>query len=282
MIKLKIKTFAKINLCLDIVGKREDGYHNLETIMQSIDLYDEIELSKDKEISIDCNHSLVPTDRNNIAYRAAQKILLEAGINDGVKINIKKNIPVAAGLAGGSTNAAGVLIGLNYLYNLNYTIFELINMGKTLGADVPFCIVGGTVLAEGIGDRIKLLPPLKKNYIVLVNPGAEISTKEVYKAVKIEELSNRPNIKKALNAIEKEDIQLLYKSMGNVLQPITEKMLPVVADIRTGMLRLGADAALMCGSGPTVFAICAGSKTANNIYNYYKDVYSNVYLCKTI
>lgn len=282
VIKTKLKTFAKINLCLDIIGKREDGYHNLSTIMQMINLFDEIELTKKDEITVKCEHPSVPEDESNLAYKAAKVILTRAKINCGVEINIMKNIPVAAGLAGGSTNAAGVLLGLNYLYNLNFTIHELIEMAKTLGADVPFCLIGGTVLATGIGDRLKLLPPLKKTNIILVNPAVEVSTKDIYSKVNINKLSNKPDIDRALIAIEQGDIRKLIKSMGNVLEPITEKLVPEVADIKKELLKSGADNALLCGSGPSVFAICIDSNKAKDIYNKYKNVYSNVFLCNTI
>ena len=280
--KIKIKSYAKINLCLDIVNKRADGYHNLRTIMQSLDLFDQVEIQTSKNIQIESDHPELPLDEGNLAYKAAKAIFERAGIQEGAKIIITKNIPIAAGLAGGSSNAAAVLHGLNILYGLNLTIAQLVHIGKSLGADVPFCVVGGTVLATGIGDRLNILPPIKEYNIILVKPNVGVSTKDVYNKVNIQSLSLRPDIEQAVKSIENHDLSGLASSMGNVLEPITSQIVKEVLEIKNTMLAMGADGALMCGSGPTVFAICSCSHKAKGMLKYFKNVYEQVYLCKTI
>ncbi|MEW6623739.1 MAG: 4-(cytidine 5'-diphospho)-2-C-methyl-D-erythritol kinase [Bacillota bacterium] len=281
MNNIKIKTYAKINLCLDIISKRPDGYHDLKTIMQSLDLCDQVELAKDSGITVACDHPQVPEGPENIAYKAAELLFRTAGLSLGARIHIRKKIPFEAGLAGGSSNAAGVLLGLNYLYELNFTLHQLVSLAKKLGADVPFCLVGGTVLATGIGERLNLLPPLQTCDIVLVKPAKGISTKAVYERVDLQSLSNRPDVDKAVQAIEYKDLNLLSKSMGNVLEPVTCSLLQEVAEIKEKMLMYGAAAAQMCGSGPTVFAICSDQDQAQYIYKQFRNDYSEVFLCKT-
>ena len=278
---IKLKTYAKTNLCLDIVGKRSDGYHDLETIMQSLELADELKFCKAPKMSISCNHPSIPVDEGNLAYQAAKRLLSYAGIKSGVRILIDKRIPVAAGLGGGSTNAAGTLLAVNFLYELNLTIHQLISVGKELGADVPFCLVGGTVLATGIGERLRFLSPLKKAYLVLVKPELSISTKSVYAKVDLNNLQDRPDIKRATKGIEMGDLSILADSMGNALEPITSLEHPVVKEIKSAMLSLGAAAAQMCGSGPTVFAFCYSMEQAIPIYNHFKGIYQEVFLCET-
>ncbi len=282
MQNIKIKTHAKINLCLDIVDRRPDGYHNLKTIMQSLDLYDELSISKSAEISVKCEQRLVPQDSDNLAYKAAKAIFQAAGATAvGAEININKQIPVAAGLGGGSANAAGTLLGLNFLYGFNFSIHQLVEMSKNIGADVPYCVIGGTVLATGIGEKLELLPPLGKLYIVLVKPDVSINTGEVYQKVKLDSLANRPRVEQAVKAIGEEDFFSLFNSMGNVLEPITSVMVPEVVEIKRKMLYLGANVAQMCGSGPTVFAACINKDKADNIYRQFKKDFSQVFLCQT-
>ncbi len=282
MNKINLKSYAKINLCLDIINKRDDGYHNLKTIMQSLDLSDDLEIEKSQHIHIECNHPEVPLNDSNLVYKAAKAIFQAAGITGGARIKITKNIPVAAGLAGGSSNAATVLHGINIIFNLNFTVAQLISIGKNLGADVPYCLVGGTVLATGIGEKLSFINPLKEFNVVLVKPIVGVSTKQVYAEVDLSNLKSRPNIEKAIISIESNDLQGLVGSMGNVLEPITSLMVKDVLQIKNKMLELGADGAQMCGSGPTVFAICSSKDKANNIFKYFSNVYSQVYLCKTI
>ena len=282
MNEIKLKSYAKINLCLDIVGKRSDGYHNLRTIMQSLDLSDQIEIQISKSIQIESDNPELPLDERNLAYKAAQAIFEKVGIEGGAKIRIAKNIPIAAGLAGGSSNAAAVLHGLNILYDLNLTVAQLIQIAKGLGADVPFCVVGGTVLATGIGDRLNILSPIQKYNILLVKPNVGVCTKETYSKVNIHNLSSRPNIEKAVIAIENHDLQGLTESMGNVLEPITSQTVKEVLEIKNRMITMGADGALMCGSGPTVFAISSCNHKIKGMLKYFENIYEQVYLCKTI
>ncbi|KUO50718.1 MAG: hypothetical protein APF76_15585 [Desulfitibacter sp. BRH_c19] len=282
MNKVDLKSYAKINLCLDIVNKRLDGYHNLRSIMQTLDLCDELEIEKSQNIHIECNHPAVPLNESNLAYKAAKAIFQRAGFNGGARIKIRKNIPVAAGLAGGSSNAAAVLHGINILYNLNFTVAQLIHIAKGIGADVPYCLVGGTVLATGIGEKLNIISPINEYSIILVKPNIGVSTKQVYAKVDLNNLGSRPDIEKAIVAIEDNDLQGLLRSMGNVLEPITCSMIKEVPEIKNKMLEIGADGAHMCGSGPTVFAICSSKDKAEDICKYFKNVYSEVYLCKTI
>jgi len=280
--EIKLKSYAKINLCLDIVNKREDGYHNIRTIMQSLDLFDQIEIQTSNKLEIESDHPGLPLDERNLAYKAAKAIFEKVGIKEGAKIRITKNIPIAAGLAGGSSNAAAVLHGINILYGLNLTVAQLVHIGKSLGADVPFCVVGGTVLATGIGDSLNILPPIKEYNILLVKPDVGVSTKEVYSGVDIQDLSSRPDIEKAVKSIENHDLSGLVGSMGNVLEPVTSRMVKEVLEIKNTMLAMGADGALMCGSGPTVFAVYSCDHKAESMLKYFKNVYEQVYLCKTI
>ena len=195
---MKIKAYAKINISLDVVGKRkEDGYHLLRMIMQNIDLYDEIYVEKRKEgITIDCNKNYVPTDSRNLAYKAAMLFKEKYNIKEGVYINIIKNIPVSAGLAGGSTDGAAVLKLMNKLFEINASDEELMEMGLSLGADIPYCIKGGTALCEGVGEKITPLKPFKDKILVLVKPSFGVSTKEVYKAFDLEKARIHPRTEK--------------------------------------------------------------------------------------
>ena len=217
---MKIKAYAKINISLDVVGKRkEDGYHLLRMIMQNIDLYDEIYVEKRKEgITIDCNKNYVPTDSRNLAYKAAMLFKEKYNIKEGVYINIIKNIPVSAGLAGGSTDGAAVLKLMNKLFEINASDEELMEMGLSLGADIPYCIKGGTALCEGVGEEITPLKPFKDKILVLVKPSFGVSTKEVYKSFDLEKARIHPRTEKLIEAIEKDDLYYVANNMKNLLE----------------------------------------------------------------
>ena len=268
-----IPAYGKINLTLDVLGKRPDGYHNVEMIMQSVELHDQIILSEkeDEGIEIRCNSSHVPTDENNLAYQAADLLMKEAGVNKGVTIQIIKKIPVAAGLAGGSTDAAAVLKGLNSLLGLKVSEERLKELGAQLGADVPFCINGGTVKATGIGTELTSLSSLPELELVMVKPDIGVSTKKIYTNYKEELITNRPDTAAMEKAIEARDIEGIKDNMVNVLEDITLSIYPEVAEIKEKMEELGDYPVLMSGSGPTLFAVINNRQDADEYSQLLKE-----------
>ncbi|WP_035294068.1 4-(cytidine 5'-diphospho)-2-C-methyl-D-erythritol kinase [Clostridium sp. KNHs214] len=278
-----IKAYAKINISLDVVGKREDGYHLLKMIMQNIDLYDVISVEKRSDgIIIGCDKTYVPLDERNIAYRAARLFLDTYSIDGGVEIYINKNIPVSAGLAGGSTDAASVLKCMRDIYEVNASDKELMDLGVRIGADVPYCILGGTALCEGIGEVITPLKPFKNKILVLVKPNFGVSTKEVYKALNIEKIYKHPETEKLIKYMENEDLISLNRSMKNVLENVTIKNNPTIKKIKTKMINLNALGSLMSGSGPSVFGFFDDMLTAQRCYEGLKEDYSEVFITRTI
>ena len=202
MNQVELKALAKINLGLDVLGRRENGYHDVRMIMQSIYLYDTVKLTKQKEpgIRVETNLGFLPTGENNIAYKAAKLLIDEFGIDEGIRIRLDKHIPVAAGLAGGSSNAAAVLFGMNRMFGLHLSMEELKERGVKLGADVPYCIMRGTVLAEGIGEELSVLPPMPKCAVLIAKPPVSVSTKAVYEALDSKEITEHPDIDGSLTA----------------------------------------------------------------------------------
>ncbi len=254
MESITLEAYGKINLSLDVLGKRIDGYHDIETIMQSIDLKDKVVLRDSEEgITIECNNPQVPTDSTNLVYKAYRILRDMYSIKRGVHIKIQKNIPVAAGLAGGSTNAAATLIGLNELWGLKLSKEKLMNIGVKIGADVPFCIMGGTALAKGIGEELISLKDFSGHLVLLANIGIEVSTAHVYSSLKIDNIANRPNMDKLLLGIDKNDLNIISENMVNVLEEVTIGEHGQIQDIKNEMLEFGALGSLMSGSGPTVF-----------------------------
>lgn len=257
MNQIELKALAKINLGLDVLGKREDGYHDVRMVMQSIYLYDEVKIEK-MEISgieVVSNLSFLPAGEGNIAYKAAKLLKEEFQIPDGIRISLNKHIPVAAGLAGGSSDAAAVLFGVNRMYRLELSSAELMERGVRLGADVPYCIMRGTVLAEGIGEKLKALPAMPKCTVLIAKPPISVSTKAVYDALDAENISVHPDIEGVIEGLERGEIEKVAACMGNVLEHVTIPMYPVIEDIRKEMLEAGALNAMMSGSGPTVFGL---------------------------
>ncbi len=254
---IKLDAHAKVNLSLDVIRRKENGYHELSMIMQEISLKDIMKIREtDKNtIEIKCNHPDVPTDSKNIAHKAATLMMGKYNKNIGLIIEIEKNIPIAAGLAGGSTDAAAVLKGLNEIWNLNLNMEQLMEIGLELGADIPFCIMGGTALAEGIGERLRPLKSFKDKHLLLVNPGNSISTAEVYKGLDIDNIKNRPDNKLLIQAIEEDDIKKLAANMKNVLESQTIPKCPIIEKIKEELISQGAIGSLMSGSGATVFGI---------------------------
>lgn len=280
---MKAKAYAKINISLDIVGKREDGYHLLRMIMQSIDLYDEISIEKqEKDITIKCNKQYVPTDERNLAYKAAKLFKEKYKIDYGVNINIKKNIPVCAGLAGGSTDGATVLKIMNSLFNINASYEELAELGLKLGADVPYCIKGGTALCEGIGEKVTELKSFKEKIVVLVKPPFGVSTKSVYQDFKLEKVKVHPNTNLLIKGIENDDLNLVSSNMKNLLENVTLKKHKVLIDIKEQMRYYDSLETMMSGSGPTIFGFFDDMLKAQRCFEKMKEKYKDVFITRTI
>ena len=257
MNKIELKALGKINLGLDVLGRRENGYHDVRMVMQTLYLYDQITIVKKDTPGIELKTNLfyLPVNENNLAYKAAKLLMDEFDIKEGVSIYLDKHIPVAAGMAGGSSNAAAVLFGINRMFDLGLTQQELMDRGVTLGADVPYCIMRGTVLAEGIGEILTPLPALPKCYVLIAKPQISVSTKLVYEKLDSHEIENHPDIDGILEGLELQDIKKVAECMGNVLEKVTVEEYPVIDQIKNVMKEEGALNAMMSGSGPTVFGI---------------------------
>ncbi|MGE7112683.1 4-(cytidine 5'-diphospho)-2-C-methyl-D-erythritol kinase [Lysinibacillus sp. NPDC047702] len=280
---LYVKAPAKINLTLDVLYKRPDNYHEVEMVMTTVDLADRISLESraDGVIEIISTDNFVPNDHRNFAYQAARLIKDTYGIGQGVSITIEKEIPIAAGLAGGSSDAAATLKGLNELWNLGLSIDELAELGAKIGSDVSFCVYGGTALATGRGERIQELPPPPNCWVVLAKPKIGVSTAEVYGGLKVEGLEH-PNTMQMIHAIETENYELLCSSLGNVLETVTFKLHPEVVMLKEQMKRFGADATLMSGSGPTVFGLVDSEARVSRIYNGLRGFCEEVYAVRIL
>lgn len=266
--KLLVKAPAKINLSLDVLYKRNDGYHEVEMIMTTIDLADRIELTllEEDAIHILSHNRFVPDDQRNLAYQAAKLLKERFNVKQGVTISIEKNIPVAAGLAGGSSDAAATLRGLNKLWSLGLSIDELAQLGAEIGSDVSFCVYGGTALAKGRGENITEIPAPPTCWVILAKPFIGVSTAEVYRRLDLKKITH-PDTSEMIQALATGDYQSVCDNMGNVLEDVTLNLYPEVAQIKEQMKRFGADAVLMSGSGPTVFAIVQHDSRMHRIYN---------------
>ncbi len=252
-----MKARAKINLALDVINRRQDGYHNLVSIMQTLSLYDTLLIKKvDKfPFKFVCNTKWLPTDDKNIVFKTAKLLINEYNIKDGVFIELVKNIPISAGLAGGSSDCAATLIGMRKLFDLPISNDELLSIGKSLGADVPYCIMRGTMLAEGIGEKLTpIIPPHPSNvYVLLVRPPIFVSTATVFKKLDLNKVTERPNIGGIIRHIRKGDIRGVARNFCNVLETVTINMHPIILDIKNTMQSCNTLGCLMSGSGPTVF-----------------------------
>lgn len=282
--EMKLKAMAKINLGLDVLRKRSDGYHDLRMIMQTVYLYDQIEISEVKTsgITLTTNAGYLPVNEDNLVYKAAKLLMDEFGIEQGVNICLKKYIPVAAGLAGGSSDAAATLVGLNRLFSLGLSREELRKRGVKIGADVPYCIMRGTALAEGIGDVLTMLPAAPDMHVVLAKPPIHVSTGFVYTNLKADRLAYHPDIDAQVDAIRTGDGYAMAKLMGNVLETVTIPAYPVIDEIKETMKRAGALGAMMSGSGPTVFGLFDDAAQAKKAYEELRNgsLAKNVYLTK--
>lgn len=283
MKNIYLKAPAKINLSLDVLNRRPDGYHEVQMIMQQINLYDEVKLvERDKnEINIITGCKFIPSNSSNIAYKAAQIIKNTYGINKGVDIFIKKNIPVAAGLAGGSTNAAAVINGLNKMWSLGLSLRERMELGVKIGADVPFCIMGGAALAEGIGERLTPINSLRNVWFAITKPAISVSTADIYNQLDLSKISNRPDNKLLLQAMEKGDSIVIAKNMQNVLETVTEVKYPEIKNIKRKMLEYNAMGTMMSGSGPTVFGIFKNYNRGKAAYNNLSLLYKQSFLVQS-
>lgn len=257
MKEIAVKALAKINLGLDVVRKREDGYHEVRMVMQTIHLFDRLEIRKNHtgKINISTNLSFLPTNENNLVYKAAKMLMDEFRLKDGIDVRLYKHIPVAAGLAGGSTDAAAVLYGMNRIFDFELSREELMTRGVKIGADVPYCIMRGTVLAEGIGEKLTALPPMVKCPILIAKPQINVSTRFVYENLKLNHKIVHPDIDQMITDIREKDLVKIAADMGNVLESVTIPNYPVISQIKEHMMEHGAVGSMMSGSGPTVFGL---------------------------
>lgn len=283
MKKIEIKGYAKINLTLDVVGKRQDGYHFVEMIMQQVDLHDTIFLEPHpEEILLTSDSGHIPLDSQNLAWRAAALVKETAGLKSGVKIHIQKQIPVSAGLAGGSTDAASVIEGMDKLFDLNWSLEKKMELGLKLGADVPFCLMGGAALAQGIGEKLTPITGLQEGWLVVAKPDFGVSTQEVYSGLQWEQIALHPNTQAMLGALSENDFSSICSGLGNVLEDVTLKAYPEVKVLKDKMVQYGAQGALMSGSGPTVFGIFKTQEKAEDACNNLKRQYQQSFVVRTI
>ncbi len=279
------KAYAKINLTLDVTGKRPDGYHTVEMVMQTVSLHDAVTVSLDdsKTISMQCSVASLPTDDSNLAVRAAKLFYEHTGIeNVGTAISIVKRIPIAAGLAGGSTDAAAVLQALDALHHTALGTERLCEMGLQLGADVPYCIRGGTMLAQGIGEELTVLPPMPHCYVVLVKPPFAVSTADIYRQMNGGNVSPRPDTAGMVQALQQQDFVGICAQLYNVMEPVTGKDHPEIAQIRAMLLEQGAKGAIMSGSGPTVFGLFAHEQTARDAAKLLQKSYHDTHFAEIL
>lgn len=267
---IRLKALAKINIGLDVLRRREDGYHDVKMIMQTVGIYDQICLNREKTpgIRVKTNLFYLPDNENNLVYKAAKLLMDEFSIEDGVSIDLSKYIPVAAGMAGGSSDAASVLYGMNKMFSLGLSQDELMRRGVKIGADVPYCIMRGTALAEGIGEILTPLPPMPACFVLVVKPGISVSTKFVYENLHANDLrpEQHPDIDAAIAGIRAGDLKATAQAMGNVLELVTAREYPVIEEIKNFMKKRGALNAMMSGSGPTVFGLFENKTTARNAF----------------
>lgn len=283
MDEVTLDSYGKINLSLDVLYKRDDGYHEINTIMQQIDLKDTIILKdREKGIKIESNEKGVPLGPSNLVYKAWEQIRNKTGIDRGVHITIEKNIPLASGLAGGSANAATTLKGLNTLWNLNLSQEELMELGANIGADVPFCILGGTAHAQGIGEKLKPLNSFSNKLVLLANIDVPISTAQVYENINPNSMDNRIDIHRLIQYIQEDDLPSLAKNMANVMEKVVIPKYPIIQKIKEIMVGYGALGSIMSGSGPTVFGLFDDEAKLYRCKEELEKHIEKVYVCKTI
>ena len=256
MKEISVKALAKINLGLDVVRRREDGYHEVKMVMQTIHLFDRLEMKKTAGgITMTTNLSFLPTNENNLVYKAAKLLMDEFQVKGGVDIHLEKFIPVAAGMAGGSSDAAAALVGINRLFKLGLSQKELMDRAVNIGADVPYCVMRGTALAEGIGEKLTRITQVPDCFVLIGKPGINVSTKAAYESLQLDKISSHPDIDGMIGDIERGDLLAMTQKMGNVFEPGIIEKYPVIGEIKALMESHGALKAMMSGSGPTVFGI---------------------------
>lgn len=289
MDKIELKAYGKINIGLDVIRKREDGYHDLDMIMQTVGVYDDVIISREDgtqtyEIEVSTDADILPNDKGNLAFMAA-KVLMEAyDIKAKVKIHINKRIPIAGGMAGGSADCAAVLRGVNQLFQLGLTYEQLQEYGVKLGADVPYCIVGGTKRAQGIGEILTDLPTPPKCYVIIAKPDAFVSTKFVYSHIRPAQIENHPDIDGIIESIKAGDLYGMCEKIANVMEDVTIPEYPIIQKVKDILKSNGAINALMSGSGPTVFGIYDDEEKAKQSMDALsgKEFVSQLYLTKFI
>ncbi|MDU7965285.1 MAG: 4-(cytidine 5'-diphospho)-2-C-methyl-D-erythritol kinase [Paeniclostridium sordellii] len=284
MNSIGLKSRAKINLSIDVLGKRQDGYHIVEMIMQTIDLYDNLKITQIEEdsIKIKSNSQDIPLNQDNIVYKAANILKEKFNIKKGIEISIQKKIPVAAGMAGGSSNAAAVLVGLNRIWDLGLTELELKDIALQLGADVPFCITGGSALAQGIGEELTDIKGLNENiHILICKPNIFVSTKEVYQSLDMNEIKKRPDNQKLIDALQINDVKYVSENMVNVLEEVTSSKYNEINQIERIIMDNKALGSMMSGSGPTVFGLFDNKEYAIRAKEELLQNYNQVYLVKS-
>ncbi len=254
---MRLRALAKINLGLDILRKREDGYHEVRMIMQTIQMYDVLEMRKVKKpgISLSVNYPYIPSDERNLVYKAAKLLMDEFQIKEGVEIRLEKFIPVAAGMAGGSSDAAAALVGVNRLFKLGLSEKDLMERAVNIGADVPYCVMRGTALAEGIGEKLTRIAQVPDCFVLIGKPGINVSTKAAYESLQLDQIQTHPDIDGMIRDIESGDLRAMTEKMENVFEPGIIGRYPVIGEIKALMEEHGALKAMMSGSGPTVFGI---------------------------
>ena len=277
------KAPAKINLAIDVLRKRPDGYHDVIMIMQSVALYDTINVKpiRGGKITVTTDSNLIPVGSDNIVYKVAELLKNKYNVKDGAEIQIEKNIPVAAGLAGGSTDAAATIKLLNKAWGLKMSKVEVLEIAKKIGSDVPFCIEGGTALAEGLGEKLTSIKPLPECFILLAKPEINISTKEVYDGIDIEEIKERPDIKGMIENLNKGNLPDVASKLCNVLENVTVKKCPQIPNIKEKLIEYGALGSVMSGSGPTVFGIFDDQSKAYYAYDHLKSMVNEIFVVKT-
>ncbi|MBS7181958.1 MAG: 4-(cytidine 5'-diphospho)-2-C-methyl-D-erythritol kinase [Eubacterium sp.] len=286
MDKLQLKAYGKINLALDVLRKREDGYHDLDMIMQMVDVYDDIIIEKNniKDIVVKTDKAVLSNGKDNLAYMAAKTLMDEFGISQGVIITINKRIPIAGGMAGGSSDCATTMIGINQMFNLGLDKKALMERGVKLGADVPYCILGGTAIARGIGEVLTPLKTPPQCHVIIAKPPVSVSTAFVYGHIRPNQIKKHPDVEKMVEAINNQDLKMLAGLLSNVMEEVTIPEYPVIQDIKEVMLENGALNSIMSGSGPTVFGLYDDKESAEKTVELLKkkQLTEQVYLTKFI
>ncbi|MGI6512770.1 MAG: 4-(cytidine 5'-diphospho)-2-C-methyl-D-erythritol kinase [Syntrophomonadaceae bacterium] len=282
MKQITVSAPAKINLTLDVLGKRADGYHNIESVMHQINLCDQVCVTQIPEgIEVYSNRGELPGGKTNLAYRAAEAMVSKLGIKTGFRIFLEKNIPLGAGLAGGSTNAAAVIKAIDQLLGLNMHLRDMLEIGQRTGSDVPFCLLGDTAIARGRGELLTRVNRRIKLHLLLVNPGFQVSTARIYNLLDQETITDRPDSVRMAAALANGDFAGVVSSLNNVMEKVTLKLHPEVAGIKDNLVQAGAAGALMSGSGPTVFGLFSDAEAAHRAFQVIKGFYPYTFCCSS-